>query len=96
MSVEKRKLNGSPEANVSQSVTAEERQRLIAEAAYYRALGRGFANGSPEDDWLQAERQIDNALLNSSRRQRPAARQIPKQEAGSRRTGTDSRSGAKH
>ena len=38
---------------------SEERRRRIAEAAYYRAERRGFASGSEDDDWLEAERDID-------------------------------------
>jgi len=55
------------EAKVSASsspaprVSAEERQRMIAEAAYFRAQQRGFAGGDSLDDWLAAERQIDQA-----------------------------------
>lgn len=44
-------------------MTAGQRQQLIAEAAYYRAEGRGFADGDAFLDWLDAEREID-ALLN--------------------------------
>lgn len=40
----------------------EERQRLIAIAAYYRAEARGFAPGHEKQDWLDAEAEID-ALL---------------------------------
>jgi len=40
----------------------EERRRMIAEAAYYLAERRGFAPGHEEDDWLQAEAQIDDEL----------------------------------
>ena len=43
--------------------SAEQREQMIAEAAYYRAEGRGFADGDPFLDWLDAEREID-ALLN--------------------------------
>ncbi len=43
-------------------VSAKERERMIAEAAYYRALERGFAAADPLDDWLAAEREIDRAL----------------------------------
>lgn len=32
--------------------------RQIAEAAYYRAAGRGFAPGRELEDWLEAEAQI--------------------------------------
>jgi hypothetical protein len=42
--------------------SADERTRLIAIAAYYRAERRGFSGGSPEQDWLEAEAEIDGAL----------------------------------
>lgn len=42
--------------------TAEQRQRLIAEAAYYLAESRGFQGGDPAQDWLQAEAAIDLKL----------------------------------
>jgi len=38
--------------------TVADRQRMIAEAAYYRALARGFEGGDPVDDWLIAEQDI--------------------------------------
>lgn len=40
----------------------EERERLIREAAYLRAEQRGFVGGSPEEDWAEAEREIDQRL----------------------------------
>jgi len=40
----------------------ERRGELIAVAAYFRAERRQFHNGSPEDDWLQAEAEIDRQL----------------------------------
>jgi hypothetical protein len=43
-------------------VTAEQRQRMIAEAAYFRAQGRGFENGNSTEDWLAAEAEIERAL----------------------------------
>ncbi len=48
----------------SRSVTADERERMIAEAAYYLGEQRGFAEGEEArtQDWLQAERQIDESL----------------------------------
>lgn len=36
-----------------------ERHRRIAEAAYYRAEGRGFAAGYEDADWLEAEKDTD-------------------------------------
>lgn len=41
-----------------------DRQRRIAEAAYYRALARGFQGGDPVDDWLAAEREINRQRPN--------------------------------
>src|SRR4051794_18549566 len=43
-------------------VTAEQRQRMIAEAAYFRAQRRGFENGNSTQDWLAAEAEIDRAV----------------------------------
>ena len=68
-------------------VTAEERERWIAEAAYYLALQRGFQGGNPVDDWLQAEREIDYALLDSSRpKRRPVASEPHRASTPSGRT----------
>lgn len=36
------------------------RHRRISEAAYYRAERRGFEPGKDQDDWLEAEREIDD------------------------------------
>lgn len=46
-----------------QQIAAEERQRLIAEAAYYRAQKRKFEGGSSLEDWLAAEADVDRQLL---------------------------------
>lgn len=35
------------------------RQQQIAEAAYYKAEKRGFAPGQEEQDWFEAEAEID-------------------------------------
>ena len=42
-----------------QPVPPEQRARAIAEAAYYRAERRGFEPGLEEQDWLEAEREVD-------------------------------------
>jgi len=47
---------------VESTVTPEERQHMIAEAAYFRAEHRAFLGGSPEHDWLESEVEIDNLL----------------------------------
>jgi hypothetical protein len=38
------------------------RLQMIAVAAYYRAERRAFADGLADDDWLDAEREIDLLL----------------------------------
>lgn len=43
------------------AVTPEQRWRMIAEAAYYRAERHGF-DGDPVSDWLAAEAEIDRML----------------------------------
>jgi hypothetical protein len=50
-------------------VSAEEREHMIAEAAYFRALRRGLNGGDPVQDWLAAEQEISRALP-SSRQQK--------------------------
>jgi hypothetical protein len=44
------------------NITEQERARMVAEAAYYRAIGRSFQNGSPECDWVEAEREVEQIL----------------------------------
>ena len=38
---------------------SDTREARIAEAAYWRAERRGFAPGGEMEDWLQAERELD-------------------------------------
>ena len=45
------------------AVSAAERLRMVAEAAYYRARSRGFGPGDPVRDWIEAEAEIDAQLL---------------------------------
>lgn len=45
-----------------QAVSDEERQNLIAQAAYFRASERGFSNGDALGDWLVAEKEIDRGI----------------------------------
>jgi hypothetical protein len=40
----------------------EDRRRLIAEAAYFRAERRGFQPGQELEDWLAAEIEVDTLL----------------------------------
>ena len=39
---------------------------LIQQEAYYIAEKRGFVGGDPEQDWLMAEKQVDEMLKQSS------------------------------
>lgn len=43
-------------------VSADERHRMIASAAYFRAESRGFAPGGELEDWLDAEREVEDRL----------------------------------
>lgn len=45
-------------------ITREQRYQMIAEAAYFRAQRQGFC-GNPAQDWLEAEVEIDQLLLQS-------------------------------
>jgi hypothetical protein len=47
--------------NLQGESTPDERYAKISEAAYYRAERRGFAPGSEDNDWLDAENEIDGA-----------------------------------
>lgn len=44
-------------------IAPEDRQRYIAEAAYFRALERGFEGGAELADWLAAEAEIESRYL---------------------------------
>lgn len=49
-------------------VDGDARRSMIAEAAYFRAERRNFADGGAFDDWIEAENQIDRLLdLDSER-----------------------------
>lgn len=54
------------------SVAQAARQRMVAEAAYYRAQNRGFVPGRELDDWLAAEAEISAYFLE----QEPAAAEL--------------------
>ncbi len=48
--------------SVVSAVTPEQRYRMICDAAYYRAEQRGFIGGSAEQDWRDAETEVDQKL----------------------------------
>ena len=55
----KRMAAGRNEVSDGGSVSPDERVRRISEAAYYRAERRGFTGGYEVEDWIAAEREID-------------------------------------
>jgi hypothetical protein len=48
-------------------IESERRLGMIAEAAYYRAVQRGFEPGHELEDWYAAENEIDTQLARSER-----------------------------
>ena len=40
------------------SISAQERDRFVAQAAYFRAEKRGFAPGYELQDWVEAEAEV--------------------------------------
>jgi hypothetical protein len=67
------------------SIDAEQRQRLITMEAYLIAERRGFVECDPAQDWAEAERLVDDRLMQSSEPMHLAP-QTPK--AGKKITGT--------
>lgn len=57
-----RNLKPKSVAKTNLPVTPEERYRMIAEAAYFRAEKRGFVGGDMAEDWLQAEAETERLL----------------------------------
>jgi hypothetical protein len=53
--------------SAARGVSNEERYRMIQEQAYALAEARGFEPGHEVDDWLAAERTIDERLANRAR-----------------------------
>jgi hypothetical protein len=43
-------------------ISPEQWRVMVAEAAYYRAQRRGVGDGSPEQDWFEAEDEIRRSL----------------------------------
>lgn len=50
------------EAGAMALVTPLQWRTMVAEAAYFRAEQRGFAGGSQEQDWYEAEEEIRRSL----------------------------------
>ena len=54
----------------------EERHRMIAEAAYFRAERRGFVPGNELEDWLQAEADVERVVQSGGSRSKNSI-QVP-------------------
>jgi Protein of unknown function (DUF2934) len=50
--------SASDKADAPGAEVEQQREQMIAEAAYYRAEKRGFAPGRELDDWIAAEAEI--------------------------------------
>ncbi len=57
-----RKFTAEPISQVHGVANGEDRQEMIAIAAYYRAERRGFSGGDAMQDWLEAEAEIDGTV----------------------------------
>lgn len=44
------------------AINPEERYRMVAVAAYYRAEKRGFVGGDPAQDWVDAEAEVTQLI----------------------------------
>jgi hypothetical protein len=54
--------NPNPQAASSPALNAQERDKLIAQAAYFRAERRGFAPGYELQDWVEAEAEVKRLI----------------------------------
>jgi hypothetical protein len=52
---------------VAPTLSAEERNRWITQAAYFHAQKRGFAAGHEMGDWFTAEAELDRLLAGGGR-----------------------------
>jgi len=56
------KQASSTRTQAQERVDVDMRHAMIAQAAYFRAERRGFADGGQFDDWVEAEREITRIL----------------------------------
>ena len=52
----------SDRAKAPREIDPELRRQMVAEAAYYGAMNRGFAPGHEVEDWTAAEREVEGML----------------------------------
>ncbi len=58
----KKKVAGKAANKAAPSISYAEYRERIAMAAYFIAEKRLFENGLPEEDWHQAEKEVNEAL----------------------------------
>lgn len=56
----------APVVAARRTISNDERRRLIALAAYYRAQRAGFGKTNPVEDWLLAEREVDAMMASGN------------------------------
>jgi hypothetical protein len=59
----KRQLSADDAGLGSMVISNKIRGDLIQLTAYHKAENRGFSGGDPEQDWLEAEQEVDRLLL---------------------------------
>jgi Protein of unknown function (DUF2934) len=71
----KTRESSSPVADKTRNVQTQPTQEQIALRAYHIYLERGGAPGDALNDWIMAERQLnDGAVKNGKSRRKPAAK----------------------
>jgi hypothetical protein len=58
VAVKSKKGNSEIRPGSGPTISAEERERFVAQAAYFRAEKRGFAPGCELQDWVEAEAEV--------------------------------------
>ena len=58
-----RKKAGTTDVSKDPQTRTKQHGDMIAEAAYYKAENRGFLPGYEQQDWLEAEREIDESII---------------------------------
>ena len=48
-----------------EEISSDAVSRMVSETAYFIACDRGFSGGSPEEDWIEAERRVSRMLQES-------------------------------
>ena len=62
-----RTSNQRPRILGPREIDPELRRQMVAEAAYYTAIQRGFSSGHELEDWLVAEQQVGELLHGGAR-----------------------------